>query len=794
VPTTKTTEGVSTSTDERQSAVLAGQRAVLRFLQREGRLSPEDAGRVDQLAVQHRASILELLEQEGLVRELELADLLAKVLRLPLVDLSTFPLDPQASRMIKEKIALKYEVVPLRMDEKTIEVGVSNPLDREAVKAVEFATGRRVQLCIGTRTAIREALTHIYRLEESLDEFLQQVPDQDTITLAELRDEGAFAGDAGAELPPVVKLADMILTQGTRGAASDIHVEPTDDAVIVRYRIDGVLEEAYRFPKWVQNALIGRLKVMAKLDITERRVPQDGRIQVRFQNRTVDYRVSSLPTHLGEKMTLRILDATKAVRSVDALGFNATDLERMREAARCPQGMILVTGPTGSGKTTTLYALIREVASTERNIVTLENPIEYQLKGINQVEVNEKQNLTFASVLRSVLRQDPDIILVGEIRDRETAQIAFQAAQTGHLVLSTLHTNDSAATITRLIDLGIEPYVIASSLHLVLAQRLVRKVCTVCSAPYVPSGQHLKLLHIAADAVEWRRGTGCQACRQSGYSGRVGVYEVMPVSPLIGKLIGANAGEHAIRQQAHTEGFRLLAADALEKLRGGLTTVEEILRVVQLGHETPRCPTCEGEVDEAYTVCPHCSTTLQGKCAGCTKPVDPKWIACPYCGAKPEVAAAGKPGAQTRRPDHQRTHKALIVDDELSIRHMLRVVVERADLGLTAATAQDGPEALSLAEIERPDIVVIDIAMPAMDGLEVCRRLRAAPATAHVPIIVLTAFDDADTVARAFTAGADDYVVKPYRREDLVPRIRRMLERTYGELQPAPAARPASED
>jgi type IV pilus assembly protein PilB len=400
----------------------AAQRALLRFLQRQGTMAVADNGKFEELAAADPSALPEVLEREGVITERDLATLLSTTLRVRVLDLASFPLDQQIARVLRESIATKYEVIPIALEEGTVEVAMVNPLDQEALKAIEFNTGRRVKTAVATRQEIRDALAHCYRLQESLDQFLQNIPDEGKVSITDLIDDGAdlkrLAGES--ELPPVVRLADMLLIEGIKTGASDIHVEPSGDKMKVRYRIDGMLEDGFSFPKWVQNALIGRLKVMAKLDIADRRTPQDGRVQVRHADKVVDLRVSSLPTHHGEKITMRILDSTRAVTELDRLGFQDVELKRMRDAGKKPQGMILVTGPTGSGKTTTLYALIREIQSSSINVVTIENPIEYQLRGISQVEVNEKQGLTFAGVLRSVLRQDPDVILVGEIRDAET--------------------------------------------------------------------------------------------------------------------------------------------------------------------------------------------------------------------------------------------------------------------------------------------------------------------------------------------------------------------------------------
>ena len=758
----------------------SGDRALLRFLARQGRLTPEDVTRVEgMLEGEEGVRLHDVLEREGIIGQKDLALMLAETLRLRIVDLTTYPLDANVTRELKETIATRYEVVPIAIDERQIEVVTANPLDLDGLKAVEFATGKRVQPVVATHVEVKDALAHTYRLQESLEQFLQLVPAGESLVVNELSDEGddlrTVAADA--ELPPVIKLADKMLIEGIKSRASDIHVEPEGDSVLVRYRVDGILEEAFRFPKWIQNPLVARLKVMAKLDITERRLPQDGRIQVRFADKNVDMRVSSLPAQHGEKITLRILDASQNIKILDRLGISAGDLKVLREAAKKPQGMILITGPTGSGKTTTLYALLREIFSPKTNIVTIENPIEYQLKGINQVEVNEKQGLTFGGVLRSVLRQDPDVILLGEIRDKETAQIAFQAASTGHLVLSTVHTNDAAGAVTRLLDLGLEPYAIASALNLVVAQRLVRQLCPTCSKPAEVDPETKRQLHLD-DATGVKQAVGCTQCRHNGYRSRLGVYEMLPMTAAMAKLVEAGAGESMVRQQARTEGLHTLLDDSVEKLRSGLTSVEELQRVVQIAQESggQQCPGCQKEIAEDYSVCPHCSKVLRATCSGCAKPLNPEWVRCPYCGSAATVDES--PAAEA--PATRRSFKALVVDDTSTIRDVVKHTLEHSDLGLAVLTAEDGPTALDIASRERPDIVVLDISMPGMDGFEVCRRLRSEMRTAFVPVLMLTAHDSEDDVARGFGVGADDYMVKPFRRDGLIARVKRILERTYG--------------
>ncbi len=768
----------------------AGTRSLLRFLQRRSLIEATDVSRLEAAAAAQQLTIQEVLAREEIITEKDLADLLAASLRLPRGNPDSLAPDPRVAQCLREAMALRLCIAPIRATEAEIEVMTANPLDLAALRSVEFSSGRRVRPAVGTVAEVREAFGHIYRLEEALDQLLQGMGNEDEITVTELRGDATELRDAirDADLPPVVKLSDLIIAEGIKTGASDIHVEPTPDGTVVRYRLDGMLHESFHFPKWVQAPLIARLKVTAKLDITERRAPQDGRIQVRYSDRRIDLRVSSLPTQHGEKITMRILDAARGIKPLSQIGFSPADEEHVRSAISRPEGMVLVTGPTGSGKTTTLYALIREILSPDINVVTIENPIEYQIKSINQVEVNEKQGLTFASALRSVLRQDPDVILVGEIRDAETARIAFQAAQTGHLVLSTLHTNDAVATVTRLLDLGVEPYAIGAALQLIIAQRLVRRVCPACSAPYQVADESRRLLRLDDYRREFRRGQGCPRCQQTGYLGRLGVFEMLPISPALAGLIEGGGSQAAIRQQGRSDGSTTLLEDALLKLSEGVTTAEEVLRVVQVNANAPQCPACNREVEDSFSTCPHCSQGLREICDSCGKPMTSDWVTCPYCDGKTSqssggaaLAAAPSAPSPPAPPALQRTFKALVVDDDADLRRIVRMTLENAGLGLSVFTAQDGIEALSLVDIERPDIAVLDLNMPGIDGAEVCRRLRADARTKAIPILMLTGREGDNEITGAFHAGVDDYLLKPLRPAELVARVRRMIQRTFGE-------------
>ena len=421
-----------------------------------------------------------------------------------------------------------------------------------------------------------------------------------------------------------------------KGRASDIHVEPTEDRVVVRHRLDGILREVIALPKWVHDGLVARLKVLAGMDIAEKRLPQDGRLRVQVDdNREVDLRVSTLRTMYGEKIVLRVLDQRKGPPQLTELGLPSDGLETLRHLLRQQHGMILVVGPTGSGKTTTLSSAIASLQTTRTNIITIEDPIEYQLRGVNQTQISDKIGLTFASSFRAILRQDPDVILVGEIRDFDTAQIALRAAQTGHLVLSTLHTDDGPSTLTRLMDMGTEACVIGSALIGVVAQRLVRGLCVQCRVRYTPTSDVLRSLNITdadADTHAFCRAEGCDQCNHTGYRERIGIFEIMPVNDKLRRLIAGNRGEDAIRDEAISAGMASLGADGLAKFKSGVTTAEELLRVVpEVGEVRSVCPSCNGSVESGFQVCPYCGHQLAHGCPSCHRALQPGWNFCPHC-------------------------------------------------------------------------------------------------------------------------------------------------------------------
>lgn len=579
----------------------------------EGLLSEEQLERALAEQRAHGGRIGMTLKDLGFVTEDDIIKVLGRQMGIEYVDLSSMIIDPEVIRMVPEILARRHSVVPLFKKENRLTLAMSDPLNVFAIDDVKRVSGCDVEPVMSKEADTMKAIDRYYGMTGKMEEVVRSFEEQRTgpdrrqgsgerrrggrrathtqylidPQGAEVEEEEeGLSLESTAEDAPVVRLVNTVIAQAVREGASDIHIEPDADVLRVRYRVDGILREVAAPPQHLQQGVISRIKIMANLDISEKRVPQDGRIRMKVGEKDVDLRLSTLPTIHGEKAVMRLLDKSSVMLGLEDLGFSPETLKRLTKIIHRPYGLILVTGPTGSGKTTTLYSALTELNSVERNIVTIEDPVEYQIKRITQVPVNTKAGVTFASGLRSIVRQDPDILMVGEIRDRETAVIAIQAALTGHFVLSTLHTNDAAGAITRLVDIGVEPFLIASSLVGIVAQRLIRKVCAHCKETY-PAPPHLvtelNLGDFAEGEKEIRlaRGTGCAECRGIGYSGRVGIYELLIADDPIRNLIITRAPSSEIRKKASAQKFRSLQTEGLRKAIQGITTIEEVLRVTQ---------------------------------------------------------------------------------------------------------------------------------------------------------------------------------------------------------------------
>ena len=612
-----------------------------------------------------------VLVRMNLATEKQIAKALAHQLGFAYVNLAENPPDATAVVLIPKDVSIKRVCIAVGLEKNLLTVAMADPLLFSLVQDLEFQTGYRIRQVVATADEILDAIEKSYpdrALAKPIAPAAGLVqtararattPEHTAETSLVRRTEDEIFEAAGglkekSETAPIVDLVDLVVRSAIRSHASDIHIEPLEKGVVVRHRLDGLLKEVMDLPKWVHEGLIARLKIMSGMDIAEKRLPQDGRIRVSTEDGAeVDFRMSTLRTLFGEKVVLRVLDHRKGVPPLEELGLSAASLEELRHFLRHQHGMILVVGPTGSGKTTTLCSALTSLKTENSNIITIEDPVEYQMPGINQTQINDKIKLTFASALRSILRQDPDVILVGEIRDNETAKIAMQAAQTGHLVLSTLHTDDAPSTITRLTDIGVEPFVAGSALIGVVAQRLVRRLCMSCRRQYTPDADVLRSLNISeaeAGSLPFYKAVGCDQCNHTGYRGRVGLYEVMKITDKLRRMIAQRVSEDALRDAALAGGMLSLGEDGLAKVKAGMTTAEELLRVVTDVREMRTlCTGCGGAVAVDFMACPHCGKRQSGGCPSCGRSLQPGWHFCPYCARTTEAKSPKKIKERERR-------------------------------------------------------------------------------------------------------------------------------------------------
>jgi type II secretory ATPase GspE/PulE/Tfp pilus assembly ATPase PilB-like protein len=679
---------------------------------------------------------------------------------MPIANLEN--VEDNAKLALPESLAKKYRIVPLKVTNSTIDIATADPHDLDCERAVGFATGRAVRMNLAAPARINERILEVYRPESSVEKLLEGMTQYD-VQLEDIAQEDVDIAASKASERPIIKLVDHIVAEGIEIRASDIHLEAQEAGIVVNYRIDGVLRQAMVLPKPVGIPLVSRIKIMADLDIADRLRPQDGRARVTVNGVRVDLRVSTLPASTGEKVVIRILDSRSTVLTLDGLGLSMREQDRLHMLLNLREGIVLVTGPTGSGKTTTLYSGLRTIQARGVNIVTVEDPVEYKLNGVVQVQVNEKAGLTFAAALRSILRQDPDVVLVGEIRDRETANIATQASLTGHLVLSTLHTIDAASAVARLIDIGIEPFKIAAALKGAVAQRLLRRLCPACRAPMTtPLPNKLKRWFPTAEGLY--KAVGCKECGNTGYRGRLAIMEIMVTDPEIERRIGAADSTERIAEAARRGGMRTMWESGAEHVIGGETDIEELLRVLEVPGENEEKPVQRG-------------TAQSSSASSVRSPTPPPMPAVRQSVRNflPEdvlelvddvAGGAKKSGRQT----------VLLVEDEDALRQVLRDLLERE--GYSVIEAQDGVQALDEIDRHAPDALVLDLNLPRLDGYQVLSHLRARPGTAELPVLVLTAKGDEESEVRVFENGANDFITKPFRPRALSARLKALLRKT----------------
>ncbi len=713
-------------------------------------MSERDLDAVVQHADRHDMAIVEAVVALGFMNEPKAYGLFADWMGRPFVDLQAAPPVATATRLLPERVARARQVLPIAHDNRTLTYASAAVFNDEIDRDVAFASGRRTQMVVVTRSQLLDATAHAYRVANDIDKLIDRIKLTDEPRAHE-------PGPSTALESPVIDLCNRIVATAFAAGASDIHIEPNGDGAVVRQRISGILELMLTLPQRAVPGVTNRFKLMAKADIAIKMKPQDGAFRATLDNQQVDVRLSVLPTIHGEKIVMRVIQGGSSMMSIDTLGYDDDTTQKLVAALSKPDGLVLVTGPTGSGKTTVLYAALQFLQTGRINIVTVEDPVERQVDGVTQIAVNTKTGTSFATVLRSVMRQDPNVIMVGEIRDNEVAEIVGQAAYTGHLVLSTLHTTDAASAITRLVNLGLQPFKIAESLNAVVAQRLLRRLCTHCSiandeATAARLGSQHGVPKVAASV-----GRGCDRCKQSGYCDRIAVPEIMLPDDALRAAIRNGAGVADIRQAMRAAGSKSMRESAIELVAAGITSIEEVNRVLS-DHSDESTP-----------------ATAATPAPGAQKaPAIVRAPAAPVASSVESPVASSAPALTLVGP-RLTSRRVLVVDDDRMIRLLLRMLLEKD--GFKVTEAGNGALGMEAARRERPDLMLVDLQMPDMNGFQVLEMMRADPQLASIPVLVLTSEAGSGVETKVLELGADDYLMKPFEPEVMLSRIRAAFRR-----------------
>jgi type II secretory ATPase GspE/PulE/Tfp pilus assembly ATPase PilB-like protein/ActR/RegA family two-component response regulator len=692
-----------------------------------GFLSDRDLSTVTTHADRYGTTLVDAVIALGFMNESKAYAAFAEWMNHPFVDLRVTPPHPTAARLLPERVSRKHLLIAIAHDNRTLTYATCNMFDDEVDRDVAFASGRRPQMVVVMRSQLMAALGQTYQMGSEIDKLI------DRIKLADVpREQSEKQVITEANDSPIIDLCNRIIASAIAAGASDVHIEPAMNGATVRHRISGILEPLLMLPQSAVRGVTNRFKLMAKTDIATKQRPQDGAFRVSLDTDQIDVRLSTIPTIHGEKIVMRVIQGGSSVLTIDALGYDETTSNALIVALSKPDGLVLVTGPTGSGKTTVLYAALQFLRTGRVNIVTVEDPVERQVDGVTQIPVNIKTGTTFATVLRSVMRQDPNIIMVGEIRDAEVAEIVGQAAYTGHLVLSSLHTTDAASAITRLLNLGLQPFKVAESLNAVVAQRLLRKLCPHCRVlndddTAARLGQQMGVSRIHASV-----GRGCDQCKQSGYSGRIAVPEILLPDEAIRQAIRNGAALNDLRTAMKAAGSKSMRQSALQLVAEGVTSIEEVNRVLTDHSDESPAPKPAPEVRAAEPAPARPSSTIGGR-------------------------------------------KVLIADDDRMVRLILKMLLQKD--GFTVIEAENGAICMETARRERPDLLLVDLQMPDMDGYQVLEMIRHDDGLSGMPVLVLTAETSTEVETKVLEMGADDYVVKPFEPEVLISRVRAAFRR-----------------
>jgi type IV pilus assembly protein PilB len=688
--------------------------------------------------------LLTLLDMNDVAHD-ALLHAIAAIYGAPYIDISNLKVDAALLEMCPENLCLEYQFLPVSTNEHELVIATGDPLNVIMLDDLAFRFDRRIIASFTRPDLILQKIATIYQDDGAAFEEMEG----DSVQIQEFEDSPEVTNldelKRGAEDSPIIKLVNRIISQAIKVESSDIHIEAGEHQSVVRMRIDGLLKDMMKFPFKAHTLVVSCIKIMARLDISNSRTPQDGRFQVKLWGKKYDMRISTLPSMHGEKIVLRILDKSGLALGLNVLGFEKTAYEHICECIKLSTGAVLVTGPTGSGKTTTLYSFLHSIRNETLNMITVEDPIEYQIERVNQVPVNTKTGMTFAKALRSILRQDPDVVMVGEIRDHETASIAMHAAQTGHLVLSTLHTNDAPSTISRLLDIGVESSVIASSLNLIVAQRLVRRLCPKCKLQSLPDEKLRKRFDIP-NGISFYEKSGCNDCMDTGYKGRLAIFEVLYVNNQIRKLIAEGADQQMLMQAAREADMLTLFEDGFNKALAGHTSLDEVERLCTV----PKSFSMREQMDEQQQLLPYGSAQRSQN--------------------QIPVQQAGEADQQT----------ILIVDDSSDLRLYVEVILK--GYGYNVSQAEDGQQAWEMLQTMRPSLVLLDVEMPKMSGLELLQKIRDDKSFNDMPVVMLTSHKGEEQEVLGLETGADDYIGKPVEPLKLQARIKRTLA-LYNHLQ-----------
>lgn len=671
---------------------------------------------------------------------------LAKIYKVPFLDLNHVEIDDRLIEKCPEELCREFSFVPVAMSGGELVIATADPMDYAAMDTLQFKLGQRVRSVFTNPELIQSKIRELFSDgDAAFDDAMSSLDDSgDFESGVEDENENEPADidslKKGAEGSPIIKLVNGIIIKAMQLGSSDIHIEAGDKSSVVRLRIDGRLRAVMKFPTKAHPMLVSRIKIMSKLDISNTRTPQDGRTKVKFGGKGFDMRVSTLPAMYGEKVVMRILDKSGLSLSLDVLAFEKKADERIRECIGRPTGAVLVTGPTGSGKTTTLYSFLHHINDEETNIVTVEDPVEFQIKGLNQVQVNARAGMTFSAALRSILRQDPDVVMVGEIRDEETAHIALHAAQTGHLVMSTLHTNDAPSTVSRLVEMGTDAVALSSCLNMIVAQRLARRLCPKCKKKVKPTLEMIQQYEMPEDMVLYEP-VGCDACLKIGYKGRCGVHEVLYVNDRVREAIASEVSDQELMQVCREEGMYALFEDGMNKVLAGITSVKEVLRLATPPEDFSFRDRIDGE--------------------GLLMSIG--------------QAAAVRDSAQVKATKDDDINTILMIDDSKSIRSLVRFILQAE--GHDVVEADDGRKGLSLLQQakDKLNLIIVDYEMPNVDGPTFIKEVRRQSKYDDIPIIMLTSRKDEEDEVLGLDSGADDYIVKPVEPMKLQARVRKIL-------------------